>query len=357
MEIRNIRLTNFRNHIAFETSFAPGINLITGPNGTGKTNVLEAIALLSATKSYKAQYDRDMINHHKDFTRVEGTVADEGEDLELEIFIQKNPQHMNTSVKKAKVNKVARSLFNFLGRLTTVMFSPEEIDIITGSPAGRRKFIDTALYQLDPLYKKNHLEYLAAVRQRNKVLEKIAEFGRGQDEIGFWNTKIVQNGVFIQDKRKLFLDSLNEGLRGYGKILDGQDTSIDVTYIRSEVDYDRLHEYFPKEIYAKKTLIGPHREDIGVNFNGFNISGFASRGQQRTAILALKLAEIDYFTKVRDSKPVLILDDIFSELDGKHEEAVLGAIKNHQSVLTATHLPEYSVKPDIIIDLEKEMSL
>ena len=351
MLVKDLKLTNFRNHKNFRIGFGENINVIVGPNASGKTNILEATHMLSTGRSFKAKYDRDVIRHNEDYARVEGKIHNGDEDKELEMFVQKNPNFENASIKKAKVNKVPKALYAFTGLLNTVLFSPEDIEVLTGSPAGRRKYMDLILYQIDPNYKHTHTEYLQAVRQRNKVLENIRNIGRGSDQLGFWNTKIVRNGIYIQEQREILATFLQKQVRFYGKELNDYDTEIVLNYHKSEISFDRLHEYLSREIAAKSTLIGPHREDFEFMLDDFDIIQFGSRGQQRAAVLALKLAEIDYFIEKTENRPVLLLDDVFSELDAKHEEALMETIQLQQTIITCTEKPTDTIQKTAEIHL------
>lgn len=352
MKINNLKLTNFRNHKNLKLIFDVETVLLTGPNGSGKTNVLEAINLLSTTKSFKASYDRDMIKHTEDFLRIEAGILNDNEDYKLEMAILKRGskekseddylidpnilESEHTSVKKVKINGVTKSLQAFAGMINTVIFSPEHINMLTGSPSERRKYLDLVLIQVDKAYKKAHTEYIKTVRQRNKLLETIRDTGRGYDQLDFWNTKLLENGCLIQAKRVEMLDYVNSRITHYIKILDSKSSDITITYNKSELSQKRLDSYRDKEIASKNTLIGPHREDFETVFNKFNVAEFGSRGQQRTAILALKLSEIDFLNHRTEQKPILLLDDIFSELDDKHREAVINSINEHQTIITST---------------------
>src|SRR3989344_1222160 len=351
MLAKKLKLTNFRNHKNFQMNFSDEVNVIVGPNASGKTNILEAMHMLSTGRSFRAKFDRDVINHDEDYSRIEGTVEKSDEVKSLELFIQRNDKFENASVKKAKINKVAKAIYHFTGQLNTVLFSPEDIEVLTGSPAGRRKYMDLILYQTEPLYKRNHTEYLQAVRQRNKILESIRNLGRNSDQLGFWNTKIVQNGLFIQQQRENMVNFIKKQVRYYCKEIDGIETEIVLTYKKSELNFERLHEYLSREIAAKSTLIGPHREDFELLLNNFDIIQFGSRGQQRAAVLALKLAEIDYFIEKTGNRPVLLLDDVFSELDARHEQALVETIKLQQTIITCTETPTNMVQKEALVHI------
>lgn len=348
MKINNLKLTNFRNHKNTNLAFSPSITVIEGANGAGKTNILEAINLIATTKSFKARYDKDLINHNADFCRIEGTISKNEDEYNLEctIMSKKAPLSNNdedneyvekedkTSIKKVKINKVAKSLNNFAGTLNTVLFSPEHIDILTGSPGGRRKYMDMVLFQVDKDYKRATSSFVKAVRQRNKVLELIRETNKGWVQIDFWDDKVVETAEVIQKARNNYFEFIKSNVYEYGKQLNTQETNLDIKYKPNIIDKKRIEEYRSREIAAKTTLIGPHRDDMEIYMNGFDIAEFGSRGQQRSVVLALKLAEIDFFTQVTHEKPILLLDDIFSEFDDKHKQAVTETIKGNQTIIT-----------------------
>jgi DNA replication and repair protein RecF len=353
MILKKIKFTNFRSHKNFETDLDPRTTVIVGPNAIGKTNVLEGIYMLSTAKPFRAKYDKDVIKHTSEHAHLEGTVEnDDGSQTSLELHIQKNQAFENASVKKAKVNKVPRSIQAFAGNLKTVLFSPTDMELLTGSPAERRRYMDTILYLVSQDYKKVHSEYVLAVKHRNRVLEKIKETGRGKDELGFWNTKIVQNGSLIQSFRKNLIEELQKDLLSYGLRLSNMDDTLQIEYLINEISYERLHNYQDREIAAKSTLIGPHRDDFVIKSENYNIAEFGSRGQQRSAVLALKMSELSYINRQTDSKPVLLLDDIFSELDASHEAAVLEVINGYQTVIATTDNSTVNVKDFTTITID-----
>ncbi|GIW69821.1 MAG: hypothetical protein KatS3mg101_0568 [Patescibacteria group bacterium] len=216
MKISELKLINFRNHKKFSAELNHDLILITGSNGTGKTNILEAINLLSTGKSFRAKYDRDMINYNASFTTANATTQNSSGEYKLEVQIIKGDNSSNMSVKKAKVNKVPKSLTLFSGIFNSVMFSPEDLNIIIGSPSERRKYIDSILIQTDRNYKRSLSSYVKAVRQRNKILERIAEEGRGQDELGYWTAKCIETGQYIQEQRSKLFVHFNKKIGGDG---------------------------------------------------------------------------------------------------------------------------------------------
>ena len=216
MELNKIKLKHFRNHKTLELEFDNKLTLIQGANGSGKTNILESIYLLSASKSNKARYDRDMIEHDKNFCSVVGNVLSDDQEYLLEVQIIKSEVYENASTKKEKVNKVAKSQKLFNKVFNTVIFAPEDIEIITGSPSERRKHMDLVLSQIDYEYKRALTTFTKSLRQRNKLLEMINEEGRGRGQLGFWEEKIIESGEFIQQKRTELLNFYQDDLANNG---------------------------------------------------------------------------------------------------------------------------------------------
>lgn len=340
MKIENINIRNFRNHEDLTLTFDKDVTFIVGPNGSGKTNILEAIHLLSTTKSPRAKHDRDVINYNQNFCTLNGRFNIGEETTELNLQIIKSDKFENASSKKAKVNKVAKSLSRFCGIFNTVLFTPEDIEIITGSPSGRRKYIDFVLFQTSSEYKRDANQYMKILKQRNKILELIREEGRGYDQMEYWTEQLIKYGKSIQRQRTHMFDYLSKRLKEKSKDLNDGKVEFDIAYSPNEISKERIEEYGQREIYAKATLVGPHRDDFTIFMNGKDVSNFASRGQQRSAMLSLKLSEIEYFEMETNEKPVLLLDDILSELDKRHREAVFEVIGKNQTILTDTEALE-----------------
>jgi len=345
MQIQKLTLKNFRNHTNKEAVFKENINLILGPNGAGKTNILEAIHLISTTKSIKAKFDRDLINYNQNFC----TISLENPTDLLELQIVKGDQNDNISKKTAKVNKTPKSLSYFAGMFNSVLFTPQDIELLTGTPSIRRKYLDMVLIQTSEGYKKTLSLYIKAVRQRNKLLEKISDSGFGFGQMDYWDEQILSLGTIIQKKRLDFFETIREIIQEYNYKLNNSDSDLKIFYKINEINKDRMEKYRETEIAAKTTLVGPHRDDFEILFNGKNIAYFGSRGQQRTVLLALKLAEMDFIEEKIGEKPILLLDDIFSELDNKHKGTVMEVIQKQQTIITSTDKPDFNI--DNLIEL------
>ncbi|MFZ5424242.1 MAG: DNA replication/repair protein RecF [Patescibacteria group bacterium] len=353
MQIHNLKLKNFRNHENLELSFNGKSQIIIGQNGIGKSNILEAIYLVATTKSLRAEYDRDMINHNNDFAIVEVSVTNH-EDNKLEVILTKSEKFQNAASKKVKLNGVSKKLRDFAEHFNSVLFSPPDIELFTGTPSNRRKYLDLVLSQIDVEYKRALADYTKAVKQRNKILELISEFGRGEDQLEFWTKKTVTTGTYIQKKRTEYFNFLAVKVQNHGKELNSETSNHEVIYDISQISEEILSKYAQKEIYAKRTLIGPHRDDFRIILNNYNIAKFGSRGQQRAALLALKISEMDFINEATGMRPVLLLDDIFSELDYKHKQAVFKVIPLQQTIITSAEpidLEEFSSQEMSVINL------
>lgn len=335
MILKNLKLTNFRNHQKLELDPGGKSVLIKGPNGIGKTNILEAVHLLATTKSLRTRYDKELIMHDKEFARAECSIEKDEEIIRLELFIQTRDENSNTSSKSVKIDNTKKSITKFAGTLNTVLFTPESIDIVTGSPSQRRKYLDSVFFQYDFAYKQANSKYIKILRQRNKILEMIREEGRGEEQLQYWNEEFLKYGRLIQDSREYFIDFLNENLEKHTKQLTEGNKNFKIKYIKKEINESKIREYRIKEVAAKSSLMGPHRDDIQFITDGFDVATYGSRGQQRTTVLATKLCEMDYLQEKTGIRPILLLDDIYSELDAKHRNAIENVIPLQQTLITS----------------------
>lgn len=323
MFLKNISVANFRNYSKQKFDFKNSITILLGDNAQGKSNFLEAIYFLANAKSQKASEDIELIKEREDFLKVEG-IAD---GVHLEVAIQNLDGEFK---KRIKINGIPKRVSDYSENLAVVLFSPEDINLVTGSPNLRRNYINLAISQIDKAYKKILSSYENVIIRKNKVLKKIKEgFGR-EDELLFWTDQQILLGAVLTEKRKNFFDFINNAETKFGQFK--------FIYRGNVVSKERLREYQAKEIEAAGSLIGPQRDDFDFYLEGMNLSRFGSRGERRTAVLDLKMAELSFIEDVLKSRPLLLLDDIFSELDDLHKMHVLSLTKLQQTIIASVEL-------------------
>lgn len=350
MILKEIRLQNFRSYSKAHFKFADSKTIIIGPNTSGKTNLIEAIFLLSSGKSFKTDKDIQMLKFNEAFGRVKGQTSDN----ELEVVLSSGEMEGRvTPSKKYLVNGLPRRRADFAGNIPAVIFSPQDLDIIIMSPSLRRNFLDTVLEQTDREYRYAFISYTKAIRQRNSLLERAREDGvRQVREFEYWDRLVIENGQIITKKRAEFIDYVNKSPK--------EIFNFEMNYDKSEISKERLLQYEREEIASGVTLVGPHRDDFSVSMldkkgnTRRDIKFFGSRGQQRLAILQLKVLELAFMRERLSKNPILILDDIFSELDDGHINLVLEMNEDHQTILSTTHkefIPSKLLKKMEVINL------
>ena len=311
--IKTLSLNHFRNFKEKKLEFSEGINVINAENATGKTNILEAIVFLALGKSFKARVESECIKYNEQIARI----STDG----LEIVLTKDVE--GWPKKRLLVNGVSKRLIDFVGNIKTVLFAPQDLELVTDGPSLRRNFLDTVLSQVDREYKRALGSYEKGIRQRNRLLLRIREENISRNNLLFWNQLLIKNGDYISKAR--------ENLIGYINSLE----NCHLQYDPSIISEGRLDQYKEAEVASATTLVGPHRDDFIFLKDGRNISSFGSRGQQRMEVLYLKLAELSYIEDVTKIKPILLLDDIFSELDHMHREIVMNTLNNYQVIITS----------------------
>lgn len=328
MFLKKLNLTNFRNYSNLELEFDHRPTILVGNNAAGKSNLLEAIYLLSTTKSLRVETEDELIKEGEVFTRVEGFLENGG-DSELLVIIN-TPNKEVLFRKKVLVNGISRRAVDFIGNLPAVIFYPSDINLVTGSPSLRRWHLDLGLAQIDPQYKKALTAYEQFLTARNRVLKRIRDgYGR-KDELDYWTDELVKNGRVISEKRLAFFDFINGLEKPLGEFI--------FEYKPSEVTIEKLVETNGREVAAAVTLIGPHRDDFAILLEGRNLAHFGSRGEQRTATLAFKLAQLEYMAKILGTRPILLLDDVFSELDAEHRAHVVDIVGKQQTIIATVEL-------------------
>lgn len=328
MFLNKLKLTNFRNYSSLSLEFDKKPTIFLGNNGVGKTNILEAVYLLSTGKSQRVVEELEFIKQGEEFSNVQCTIENvQKEETKLEVAIQFMEGQFG---KRVKVNGVARRVVDFIGNLPAVIFYPSDINMVTGAPSLRRWHLDLSLAQMDTNYKKSLTLYEQVVTNRNKVLKRIRE-GEGRvDELIFWNEELIKYGDTLVFARNAFLEFLSN--------LETPLGNFKFIYQKNELSDERLNHYQAREIAASATLIGPHRDDFKILLNERDIAKFGSRGEQRTATLAFKLGSLEYMAISLGKRPVLLLDDVFSELDAEHRAHVVEIVGKQQTLIVTVEL-------------------
>lgn len=339
MYIESVQLKNFRNYESLELDLSPGKNIFYGNNAQGKTNILEAIYLCGTTKSHKGSKDKDMIRFGEDEAHIRMMVNRDELSYKIDMHLRKN-KAKGVAINGLPIKK-ASELF---GVVNLVFFSPEDLNIIKNGPGERRRFLDLELCQLDKIYLTDLASYNHIVNQRNKLLKDIYVQPSLKSTLEIWDMQMAEYGRRIIEKRREFIRELNETVRKIHYNLTGGLEELEVIYepsseaegLESAISSNR-----ERDMRMKLTSVGPHRDDLCVMANGIDIRRYGSQGQQRTAALSLKLSEIYIVkSKIKDT-PILLLDDVLSELDSSRQNYLLDSISDIQTLITCTGLDDF----------------
>lgn len=334
MFLKSINLKNFRNYEKLQFSFSSQITVLIGNNAQGKTNFLESIYFLATGKSTKADRDEELIKQGEQVLHIEGVVEGiNAEETNLEIAMQNIDASQR---KRVKVNGVPRRMSDYTGNLAVVLFQPEDINLVTGSPSLRRYFIDQTLSQVDREYKRTLSQYEQIVSRKNRILKLIRENLASVDQLLYWTTQQTTLGNILTAKRKNLFQFLNQTEHKLGEF--------QFELITNEISKDKLLEYQDREIASASSLIGPHRDDFLFLQGEKDLSKYGSRGEQRTAVVDLKLSEVEFIESVLKTRPVLLLDDIFSELDIEHRQHVINLSHLQQTIIATVEFDAYLKK-------------
>lgn len=344
LKINQLNLKNFRNYLDLDIEFNDRLNIIIGNNAQGKTNILEAIYFLSITKSFLSVNEKALINKDSDMTFVRGNIV-QGE------FKKKLSVLVNQNGKKIEINnKVIKRNIDYLGNLRVIIFSPDDIRLLKDSPSNRRRFLNIELSQLYDKYVKVLSSFNILLKQRNEYLKVIREGKYDREYFSILNEKYVDLSVLIYTYRNAFISKINEYISSKYAFISGDDglvvkyvsdVAINQEEIMKEQMLKRLNEVQNREIVYGSTMIGPHKDNFVFYLHDNDLSVYGSQGQLKMAILALKLSEIDVFNDVTGERPILLLDDIFSELDiGKRNQLVKFLDDDIQTIMTTTDLSE-----------------
>ncbi len=339
MYIKSLELENFRNYKNLNLSFDKGTTILYGDNAQGKTNILEAIYVSATTKSHKGSKDREIVNFEEEEGHIRTILEKDGLDYRIDMHLRKS-KSKGIAINCEKIKKASE----LIGILNVVFFSPEDLNIIKDGPAYRRRFVDMELCQLDQFYIYNLNNYNKIINQRNKLLKDLYFNPSLRETLTIWDTQLESFGSKIIERREQFCGQLNEIIYDIHQKLSGGKEEIKIVYEPNVSASDigmMLQREQDRDIKTKMTSVGPHRDDFAFMVNGIDIRKYGSQGQQRTAALSLKLAEIELIKKITKECPVLLLDDVLSELDSNRQNHLLNSIGNIQTIITCTGLDEF----------------
>ena len=385
MFLKHLSLTNFRNYARLELDFPTRVVVLQGHNAQGKTNLLEAIYYLAITRSPRADSDRQLINWLADrdelpFARLVAEIESGRGPLRIETTLMQTPNPHNQASpallrRSFKVNGVKRRAMDLLGQVQVILFLPEDIDLVSGPPARRRRYLDVTICQIDAYYCRHLQKYNQVLAQRNSLLRTLRDRGDDPEQLAFWNQKLVEWGSYLTARRKQIVGRLNQYVERTHTALTGGDEHLNLTYrpgvqidghgasdgtsadshlqqptvSREEVQRiesvfaSQLREARADEIARGSTQLGPHRDDLSFLVDGVDMRTYGSRAQQRTVALSLKLAEVQLMHEETGETPILLLDDVLSELDAPRRESVLAMLRDaEQVIVTTTELPTYA---------------
>jgi DNA replication and repair protein RecF len=356
MRLTQLSLFNFRNYVRLALDLPTGVTVLVGDNAQGKTNLLEAVYYLATSRSPHAGSDREIVNwlvtqsEPLPYARLVGRVARSSGDLTIEITLTQQGDAEGRYRKQIRLNGVPQRAMDLLGHLNAVLFLPEDIALVSGAPGGRRHYLDATLCQIDPGYCRALSRYNQILTQRNALLRDLRERGGEESQLAFWDEQLLEHGAHLVGRRRECLDDLDGLVRQvHAELTDGAER-LRLVYLPSvnledgetvrQAFATRLRSQRSREIAAGMTLAGPHRDDLAFTIDGMVAGVYASRGQQRTTALALKLAEVTLMSQVTGERPILLLDDVLSELDAHRRSFLLRVLDDgpQQSIITTTDL-------------------
>ena len=339
MIIKSIKLNNYRNYEHLELNFDNNINILYGDNAQGKTNLLEACYYSAIGKSYKGSKDKDIVRFEQDALGINTVIGKNNRDYTIDIIINKNKK------KIIKIDNVPiRKTSELLGLLNVILFSPEDLNIIKNGPSERRRFIDSELCQIDSIYLSDMINYNKVLNNRNKLLKEISVNNSLKDTLDVWDEQLINYGKSIIKRRREFINELKYYVKDKHLTISGGKEELIINYEPNVDDIffeDELISKRDKDLRLTQTSVGPHRDDISFRINDIDMRKFGSQGQQRCCALSLKLSEIDIVKNIIKENPVLLLDDVLSELDSNRQKFLLNGLSDIQTIITCTGLDDF----------------
>ncbi|SFS04791.1 DNA replication/repair protein RecF [Anaeromicropila populeti] len=347
MIIKSLELSDFRNYNHLNISFSECVNIFYGDNAQGKTNILESVYLGGTTKSHKGSKDKDLIMIEKPEAHIRMLVEKKGFPHKIDMHLRRN-KTKGIAIDGLPIKKSSQ----LIGLINLIFFSPEDLSIIKNGPGERRRFIDMELCQLDKVYLNNLLKYNHVLNHRNHLLKQIGLQKELLETLSIWDEQLVYFGSQIIERRSLFIEQLNSIIFNIHKRLSGEKEELIIQYepnVEKDQFYSKVNTNRNRDFILKSTSIGPHRDDIQFLIKNIDLRKYGSQGQQRTSALSLKLAEIEMVRQITGEKPVLLLDDVLSELDRNRQNYLLDNINDIQTIITCTGLEEF-VNKRMVLD-------
>ena len=333
MYIKKVKLTNFRNYKEQKIELTDKMNVFYGDNAQGKTNILEAIYLCAIGKSFRTKKEKELINFQENFSEIEVDYEKKDRSGKIKLEISDKKTFYSNGIKIKKISEI-------LGKINIVMFSPDDIDILKGSPNKRRKFLDIMISQLRPSYLYNLNQYIKTMEQRNNYLRQIKYNNKDINLLDIWDEKLIDLGEKIYNYRKEFIEKIDIILNNIHKKITEEKENIKIEYISNYIEKNKFKENLIKkrqlDIEKGYTTIGIHRDDFIIYINDKPVNLYGSQGQNRTVVLSLKITELEIASEEIGEKPVLLLDDFMSELDEKRRNSFFDNIENIQVLITCT---------------------
>ena len=343
MQIKTLNLANFRNYELLSVDFDEGVNIIYGDNAQGKTNILESIYMCSSGKSHKGSREKEIIRFGEEESHIKGEFSGICGNERVDIHLKLN-RGKGIAVNRIPIKKIS----DLYGKIKVVIFSAEDLDIIKRGPAARRRFMDMEICQLDPVYVEDLISYNKIKNQRAELFKEIERKEEKRTELletlDIWDLQLVNTGSRIIKRRRKFIYEINEIILDIHYRITGGQEKIKLKYMPSvneEDFYEEMLRNREKDLITKTTNAGPHRDDFCFFEDKRNMKIYGSNGQQRTCALSLKLSEISMIEKIKKEKPVLLLDDVLSELDRNRQKHLLSGLRQTQTIITCTGVDEF----------------
>lgn len=347
MYVESLKLNNYRNYEEMFITFDKNTNILYGDNAQGKTNILEAIYMSATTKSHRGSKDKEIIKIGEEESHIRLCLKKCDINHKIDVHLRRN-KNKGVAIDGIPIRRTTE----LFGLLNVIFFSPEDLSIIKNGPSERRRFLDLELCQLSRLYYQNLSSYFKVLNQRNNLLKQIVYNKSLMDTLDIWDIQLVDYGTKVIKERKNFIDMMNKIIKEIHFNLTSGKEVLEIIYDKNvdEENFDsKLKEKVNVDLNYASTQTGPHRDDVIFMINGIDARKYGSQGQQRTVALSLKMAEIRLVKNIINDNPILLLDDVMSELDSKRREALINEIKDIQTIITCTGYDDF-IKEQVVVN-------